>query len=160
MSTEAGGDSSRARARKQVDPRGQRFSAAITTAVLLTALLLGGAGGVALVAWQWLCFAVAAAVGTQRGPYGLLFRLARRTLPIGPPETLELEAGPRFAQFCGMVVLTGALSAFAVGAEASGWVLVGIAAGLSTLLAALNVCVGCRLYGFLSRLDRAAPRGS
>ena len=97
-----------------IDVRGPRFGAAITSVVLAAALILQGGVGVALVAWQWTMFAIAAGAGLRFSVYGNLFRAIKRRFDLGPPPATEPEAGPRFAQACGLAVLTVALVAFAL----------------------------------------------
>lgn len=142
-----------------IDVRGPRFGAAVTTVVLATALVVQGPVGVALVAWQWVAFAVATVAGLAWSPYGNLFRLLKRRFDLGPPPATETEGPPRFAQGCGLAVTSVALVAFAAGAGVVGWVAVGVVLALSTLLAATGLCVGCELFLLGQRL-RAAGRGA
>ena len=59
----------------QIDPRGPRFAATLTTVVLALALVLAPSPAtVALLAVQAVLFAIGAALGVQRTPYGWLFR--------------------------------------------------------------------------------------
>jgi hypothetical protein len=141
-----------------IDVRGPRFGAAITAAILATALVLQGGIGIALVTWQWTVFAIATFGGLRYSVYGNLFRALKRRFDLGPPPATEPEAGPRFAQFCGLLVVTVALGAFVLGATAVGWIAVAIVLALSTLLAATNVCIGCQLYGLIARMP--APLGA
>jgi hypothetical protein len=101
-----------------IDVRGPRFGAAITTLVLAVALIVQGPVGVALVAWQWVAFAIATFAGLRWSPYGNLFRALKRRLDLGPPPATEPEGPPRFAQLCGFAVTSIALVAFAFGATA------------------------------------------
>jgi hypothetical protein len=135
------------------DRRALRLSAAFTLAVTLTALAALSAGtsmllGV-LLGWQTAVFALGAWYGPSRSPYR---PLVARLLAGSGPGPLEPVAAARFAQACGLVVLSGAVVALAVGAVATGAVLLGVVAVLSGLLAGLDVCLGCRLYGLLGRL--------
>lgn len=142
-----------------IDVRGPRFSAAITATVLTTALLVQGGLGLALVGWQWTMFAIATVFGLRHSVYGNLFRALKRRLDLGPPPATEPEAGPRFAQACGLAVLSVALGAAAVGAAPMVvWGAVGVVLALSLLLATTNICVGCQLYGVIVRLP--APLGT
>ena len=141
-----------------IDVRGPRFGAAITSAVLATALLVQGGIGTALVVWQWAMFAIAAVFGLRFSVYGNLFRALKRRLDLGPPPATEPEAGPRFAQACGLAVLTVALVALALGAPAVAWVAVGTVLALSLLLATVDVCIGCLLHGVIVRMP--APLGA
>ncbi len=135
-----------------IDVRGPRFGAAITSIVLASALLTQGRLGVALVVWQWTMFAIAAVAGLRYSVYGNLFRSIKRRFDLGPPPQTEPEAGPRFAQACGLAVLTVALIALALDATVLAWGSVAVVLALSLLLASTNVCIGCLLYGVISRL--------
>ena len=141
-----------------IDVRGPRFGAAITSTVLATALLVQGTVGTALVVWQWTMFAIAAVFGLRHSVYGNLFRLLKRRFDLGPPPATEPEAGPRFAQACGLAVLTVALVATALGASTVAWVAVGVVLALSLLLATTDICIGCLLYGVIVRMP--APLGA
>lgn len=77
-----------------IDVRGPRFGAALTTVVLAVVLITGSFW---LLAWQTLAFALGAAGGVGRSPYGWLFRKAVRPR-IGPPTEFESPEPPRFAQ--------------------------------------------------------------
>ncbi|MEX2548858.1 MAG: DUF4395 domain-containing protein, partial [Nitriliruptoraceae bacterium] len=129
-----------------IDVRGPRFGAAITTTVLLTALVVRGPIGTGLLAWQWAAFATSTVFGLAWSPYGNVFRLLKRRFGLGPPPAIELEAGPRFAQACGFAVTSVALAAFALGAPLVGWVAAGLVLALSLLLATTGLCIGCELY--------------
>ena len=141
-----------------IDVRGPRFGAAITSAVLAAALLIQGSVGTALIAWQWTMFAIATVFGLRHSVYGNLFRFLKRRLDLGPPPETEPEAGPRFAQACGLAVLTVALVAAGLGATTVAWIAAGMVLALSLLLASTNVCIGCLLYGVIARMP--APLGA
>lgn len=131
-----------------VDVRGPRVGAALTMTVLAVALVVQGPVGVALVAWQWVAFAISAVAGLAWSPYGALFRFAKRRFDLGPPPATEPEGPPRFAQACGLAVASVALVLFALGGSGNlaGWIAVGVVLALSALLALTGVCVGCELY--------------
>jgi hypothetical protein len=141
-----------------IDVRGPRVGAAITAAVLATALLVQGGLGAGLVVWQWAMFAISTLFGLRHSVYGNVFRTLKRRLDLGPPPAVEPEAGPRFAQACGLAVLSVALVALALGATTVAWVAVGVVLALSLLLAATDICIGCLLYGVIARMP--APLGS
>jgi hypothetical protein len=141
-----------------IDVRGPRFGAAITATVLATAILVQGSVGLGLVVWQWVMFAIATFAGLRHSVYGNLFRSIKRRFDLGAPPATEPEAGPRFAQACGLAVLSVALVAFGTGAFLVGWVAVGVVLALSALLASTNICIGCLLYGVIQRLP--APLGA
>lgn len=136
----------------EIDVRGPRFGAAITTAVLATALVVQGPIGIALLSLQVAQFAVASLGGLRWSPYGNLFRFVKRRFDLGPPPETEPEGPPRFAQLCGLVFAGAGLLAIGLGADVVGWVLVGIVLALSTLLAFTGLCVGCEMYLLGQRL--------
>ena len=135
-----------------IDVRGPRFGAAITSTVLATALLVQGTVGTALVVWQWSMFAIATVFGLRHSVYGNLFRFLKRRFDLGAAPATEPEAGPRFAQACGLAVLTVALVAIALGASTVAWVAAGVVLALSLLLATTDICIGCLLYGVIVRM--------
>ena len=125
-----------------IDPRGQRFGAAVSAIVLVVAFLLDLPWLAALVGLNLL---VSAAFGTRLFLPGRAWPLIRRTLRLGPTEP-EHEYPPRFAQAMGGTFLALATVAFLVGLPVLGWLLAAAVAGLQTLLAATGICVGCRMY--------------
>lgn len=127
---------------RSIDPRGQRFGAGVSAAILVLAFALGLPWLVALVGLNLL---VSAAFGTRLFLPGRAWPLVRRTLRLGPIEP-EHEYPPRFAQALGGTFLTLATVAFVLGVPVLGWVLTAAVAALQVLLATTGVCVGCRLY--------------
>ena len=136
----------------EIDVRGPRFGAAITTAVLATAIVVQGPVGIALLTLQVAQFAVASLAGLRWSPYGNLFRVVKRRFDLGPPPETEPEGPPRFAQLCGLVFAGAGLLAITLGAAVVGWILTGIVLALSTLLAFTGICVGCETYLLGERL--------
>ncbi len=125
-----------------IDPRGQRFGAGVSAAVLVLAFALGLPWLAALVGLNLL---VSAALGTRFFLPGRAWPVVRSALRLGKTEP-EHEYPPRFAQALGGTFLALASIAFLVGLPVVGWVLAGAVAGLQALLAATGICVGCRLY--------------
>jgi hypothetical protein len=141
----------------QIDPRGPRFGAAITTVVLAVALVLGPTNGLVLVALQALVFACGAVLGLRFAPYGALYRRLLRPR-LGPPSELEDERPPRFAQGVGLVFALVALFAGLVGLDPIFYAAVGMALAAAFLNAAFNFCLGCEMYLRLSKLQRTTAR--
>ncbi len=131
-------------ARRGIDPRGHRFGAAVSVAILAGGLLTGTTLVVPAVA---AALGVSAAFGTRYSILGRPWPLVRRLLRLGPPQALESEFPPRFAQLLGTVGLAAASAMFVLGLEAGGWLLAGAVAALQAVLAATGYCLGCRLYG-------------
>ncbi|MGP4001098.1 DUF4395 domain-containing protein [Streptomyces sp. 8N706] len=130
-----------------IDIRGARFGAAVTT-VVLAAVLISGSGG--LLAWQALCFAVGAVAGVSRSPYGWLFRTVVRPR-LGPPSEFEDPAPPRFAQAVGLFFAVVGLVGYVVGPEWLGMAATGCALAAAFLNAVFGYCLGCEMYLLLRR---------
>jgi hypothetical protein len=136
----------------RIDPRGPRFAATLTTALLAVVLLTAPSPtATALLVVQTALFAVGASGGVQRTPYAWLFkRLVRPRL--GPPAELEDAAPPRFAQAVGLAFALVALAGFATGVTALGLVATGLALAAAFLNAAFGFCLGCEIYLLVRRL--------
>lgn len=134
----------------KVDPRGQRFSAALTTIVLAVVLAIGNTGGWLLAA-QAVVFAIGTVFGLRAAPYGLIYRWLVRPR-LGPPAELEDAAPPRFAQGVGLVVSLIGVIGYATGVTALG--MAGAAAALAAafLNAAFGLCLGCEMYVIIRRI--------
>lgn len=142
----------------QVDVRGPRFAAWITTAVLVVVLLISTVSntvaGVVL-GVQALVFAIGAAFGPRRSPYGALF--AGLVAPrLGSPSETEPVAPLRFAQFVGFAFAAVGTVAFALGAGTVGIVATGFALFAALLNAAFGFCLGCQIYPLIARLRSVA----
>ncbi|ULP47021.1 DUF4395 domain-containing protein [Mycolicibacter virginiensis] len=138
---------------QQVDVRGPRFTAWITTVVLVAVLLIAGSspiGAAILLAAQAVVFAIGATAGPRRHPYGLLF--ARLVAPrLGPVTEREPVAPLRFAQLVGLVFAVIGIAGFAF-APAVGLVATAFALAAAFLNAAFGICLGCQLYPLVVRL--------
>ena len=138
--------------RTQIDPRGPRFGASVTTVVLAAALILNGTtAGTVLIAWQTLVFALGAIVGLQAQPYGVFFRRVIKPR-LGPPAEMEDAAPPRFAQAVGLAFLVVALGAALLGATVVAAVAVAFALAAAFLNAVFAFCLGCEMYVLGQRL--------
>jgi Domain of unknown function (DUF4395) len=131
----------------QLDPRGQRFAAGVTSAVLIVVLATG---------WGWLAaaqavvFAITAA-DPRRGPYAALFRVL--LLPrLGPPVEREPAAPVRFAQLLGGVFLTVSAIGYLTGTPVLGVTFAALGLLAAFLNAAFGLCVGCEVYLAVRRL--------
>jgi hypothetical protein len=132
----------------QVDPRGLRFAAAVTTVVLALTLVLNSFWPLAV---QAVVFAIAVMFGVQASPYSQIFkRLVRPRL--GPPKELEDPAPPRFAQLVGLVFAVLGLVGYLSGAEVLGVVATGFALVAAFVNAAVGLCLGCEAYLLIQRI--------
>jgi len=141
-----------------IDSRGPRFGAAITT-VVLAVVVVTATGLHALAGWlllaQTLVFATGALAGLRYAPYGLIFRYLIRPR-IGPPSKTEPEAPPRFSQGVGMVFAGIGTIGFATGVPAVGIVFAAFALAAAFLNAAFDFCLGCHMYLLIHRIRPAA----
>ncbi len=138
--------------REQIDPRGPRFGGAVTSIVLVAALILvGTTAGTVLVAWQTLVFGLGAIVGLHAQPYGIVFKKLVKPR-LGPPAELEDAAPPRFAQAVGLAFMTVALIASLAGASVVATIAIAFALAAAFLNAAFDFCLGCEMYLLGKRL--------
>jgi hypothetical protein len=131
-----------------VDPRGPRFAAWVTSAVLAV-VLVSGSG--ALLAAQTLVFLAGAVLGLRYAPYGVLFRTLVRPR-LGPPREFEPEAPPRFAQAVGAGFGLAGTAGYLSGATAVGATATSLALAAAFLNAAFGLCLGCETYLILRRI--------
>src|SRR5580698_10523781 len=131
-----------------VDPRGPRFGAVITTVVLAVVLLT--ASGWLLLA-QTLVFAIGALAGLRYAPYGFLYRHLVRPR-LGPPSRTEAEAPPRFAQGVGMVIAGIGCIGFVAESTTAGMIFTALALAAAFLNAAFDLCLGCQMYLLIQRI--------
>lgn len=144
----------------QVDVRGPRFAAWVTTIVLAVVLLLSAVNvsvAAALLAAQAVAFAIGAAGGPRRHPYGVLYStlVAPRLAPV-----TEREPVPplRFAQLVGLIFASVGVLGFVSGAHLVGVVATAFALFAAFLNAAFGICLGCKLYPLAARLRPARGR--
>jgi hypothetical protein len=125
-----------------IDVRGPRFGAAVTAAVLAVVLVTASAW---LLARQTLVFALGAAGGVGRSPYGWVFRTAVRPR-LGPPTAFESPEPPRFAQAVGLVFAGVGLVGYTLGPDWLGLAATGAALAAAFLNAVFGYCLGCEMY--------------
>ena len=126
----------------QIDARAPRFSAGITTAVLVVALLTHSTW---LTIWQLLVFAISAFYSLARNPYGFIYRTFVRPRLTGEVP-LEDSKPPAFAQLVGF----GFVLVATIGALAHNWAVFTVATSgcifAAFLNAAFDYCLGCKIY--------------
>lgn len=131
----------------QIDPRGPRFAATLTT-IVLAAVLITGSGP--LLAAQALVFALGALAGLQYSPYGWLYRVLLRPR-LGPPAELEDARPPRFAQGVGLLFAVVGTLGYLGGVQWLGLTATGFALAAAFLNSAFGYCLGCEAYLLLRR---------
>ncbi|TDC90332.1 DUF4395 domain-containing protein [Actinomadura sp. 7K507] len=143
----------------QVDPRGPRFGAAVTTVVLIVVLVTGSW---ALLAAQAVVFAIATFFGLRYAPYGSVFRVLVRPR-LAPPRELEDAAAPRFAQGVGLAFALVGTVGYATGSTWLGIGATALALAAAFLNAVFGFCLGCEMYLIIRRIttrirsDREVP---
>jgi len=133
-----------------IDPRGPRFAAWVTAAVLAVVLLTGSGP---LLAGQAVVFAVGAFIGLWYAPYAAVYR--RFVAPrLARPTELEAPAPVRFAQGVGFVFAAVGAVGYLTGFAAVGITATAFALVAAFLNAAFGLCLGCEAYLLLQRLRR------
>ena len=126
----------------QVDPRGPRFGATVTRAVLTA---VPATGSRALLAAQAVVFALATFLGLRFAPYGLVFRVLIRPR-LASPRALEDAAEPRFPQGAGLVFALVGTVGYATGTTWLGIGATALALAAAFLNAVFGFCLGCEIY--------------
>jgi Domain of unknown function (DUF4395) len=144
----------------QIDPRGQRFTAAVNLTGFTAALLLAPSGSTAVVlAVLGVGFALGTFLGPQHTPWAELFKKLIRPR-IGAPKDLEDEAPPRFAQAVGLGFVVLALVGYLSGATLLGAIATGFALAAALLNAVFGYCLGCEIYLLARRLAPTTPKST
>jgi hypothetical protein len=140
----------------QVDVRGPRFTAWVTTAVLVLALVVSAVSPVAagvILGAQAVVFSIGAALGPRSHPYGQVF--AKLIAPRLSPVTEREPVPPlKFAQLVGFVFAIVGTVGFATGVPVLGSIATGFALVAAFLNAAFGICLGCQIYPLVVRLRR------
>lgn len=135
-----------------IDPRGPRFGATVTSALLVGVLLLGtGPASTALLALVAFLFILGVARGVQGTLQALAFKAWIRPR-LDPPTDLEDPRPPRFAQLIGLIVVSTGLIVAALGISAAVPIAAAVALVAAFLNAAFGLCLGCDLYLLLRRV--------
>jgi hypothetical protein len=138
----------------QVDVRGPRFVAWVTTAVLIAALALSSVDAPAaavLLGAQAVVFAIGAWRGPRQHPYGWVFSAAVAPR-LGPVTEREPVAPLKFAQLVGFVFAVVGTAGFASSAPLVGTIATAFALFAAFLNAAFGICLGCQIYPLFARL--------
>ena len=130
-----------------IDPRGVRFTAAVTSAILALGLITGSWR---VLAAQAVLFAACAFLGLKLNPWGGIYRSTVQPR-LGEPAERESPEPVRFAQGIGFACALAAAAGYA-----AGWTALGFVANAAALFAALlnalfGHCLGCRAHQLLRR---------
>ncbi len=132
----------------EIDARGPRFSAALTTVVLALALVTGW---VWLATFQAVVFAIGALKGPQFTPYAFIYRSFIKPRLKSPLRTEDVRP-PKFAQLIGLAFALVAVIGAVAGSSVVFTVAVAGALAAAFLNAAFDFCLGCQVYLILARL--------
>ena len=132
----------------EIDARGPRFSAALTTVVLAIALVTSSEW---VATFQAIVFAIGAIKGPQFTPYAYIYRTLIKPRLKSPLRTEDVRP-PKFAQSIGLIFALVALVGSAAGAPVVFTVAIAAALAAAFLNAAFDFCLGCQIYLLLARL--------
>ena len=132
----------------EIDARGPRFSAALTTVVLAIALVTGS---IWVAAFQAVVFAIGAFKGPQFTPYAFIYRTFIKPRLKSPLRTEDVRP-PKFAQAIGLAFALVAVIGAVAGSSAVFSIAIGAALAAAFLNAAFDFCLGCQVYLLLARL--------
>jgi hypothetical protein len=133
-----------------IDARGPRFSAAITTAVLATAL---ATTNLWVVIAQAIVFAIGAFRGPQFTPYAAIFKSIVKPRLKSAVITEDVRP-PQFAQSVGLLFALTAIAGSVLGIPVIFTIAISFALAAAFLNAAFNFCLGCEMYVVLLRLRK------
>jgi hypothetical protein len=135
----------------EIDARGPRFSATLTTVVLAIALVTGS---VWVAVFQAVVFAIGATKGPQFTPYAFIYRSLIKPSLKSPLRTEDVRP-PKFAQSIGLAFALVAIVGAATGTSVVFSVAVAAALAAAFLNAAFDFCLGCQIYLLLARVRNA-----
>ena len=135
----------------EIDARGPRFSAALTTVVLAIALVTGSEW---VATFQAIVFAIGAIKGPQFTPYAFIYRTLIKPRLKSPLRTEDVRP-PKFAQSIGLAFALVAIVGAATGTSVVFSVAVAAALAAAFLNAAFDFCLGCQVYLLLARVRNA-----
>ncbi len=135
----------------EIDARGPRFSALLTTVVLAIALVTGS---IWVAVFQAIVFAIGATKGPQFTPYAFIYRSLIKPRLKSPLRTEDVRP-PKFAQSIGLAFAIVAIVGAATGSSVVFSVAVAAALAAAFLNAAFDFCLGCQVYLILARLRSA-----
>jgi hypothetical protein len=135
----------------EIDSRGPRFSATLTTIVLAIALVTGS---VWVVLAQAIVFAIGATKGPQFTPYAFIYRTLIKPRLKSALRTEDVRP-PKFAQSIGLLFVVVALVGAVTGTSVVFTVAVAGALAAAFLNAAFDFCLGCQMYLLLLRVRTA-----
>ncbi|MFY9304696.1 MAG: DUF4395 domain-containing protein [Rhodoluna sp.] len=141
---------------KQLDPRGPRFGAGITSILLLVVIYLSLEAATVPTAFLVmgfivLMFVIGSALGPAKHPYSYVYKFTLRKV-LQAPTVLEDARPVRFAQVVGLIV-TGTGFFLHLLAVPNALPIAAAAAFIAAFLnAAFAYCLGCQMYLGLKRL--------
>ena len=135
----------------EIDARGPRFAAAITSLVFLVVL---ATEYLPLLIWQTAVFAIGAFTGPTATPYAWVFRtfVQPRLKSEIPKEDVR---PPKFAQLIGFIFSTVAAIALITDSIDTFFIAASFAFAAALLNAVFKICLGCEMYLTLVKVREA-----
>ncbi|MDA2975297.1 MAG: DUF4395 domain-containing protein [Actinomycetota bacterium] len=127
---------------REIDARGPRFGALITTVVLAIVLLTGS---IELLAFQTAAFAIGAFVGPQHTPYAYIFRKLVKPRLKSKLVTEDCRP-PQFAESVGFLFGLSGFVGLTLNIDLLFLIATAGALVAAFLNAAFNFCLGCEIY--------------
>lgn len=141
---------------EQLDPRGPRFGAGITSVLMLLVIYLSLEVETTPIALGIMVFSVVmfifgSVLGPAKHPYSYLYKYTLRKF-LKAPSFMEAAKPVRFAQVVGLIVTGSGLVLHLLGVPNA----LPVAAAVAFIAAFLNAlfayCLGCQMYLGLKRL--------
>lgn len=140
---------------EDIDSRGPRFGAAISSVLLLGVIFLALIDSTTAAFWLFVfiaaLFAWGAIAGVKRHPYGLFFAFVIRP-KLSASAELEPAQPPTFAQGIGFAVTGVGIGLHLLGVPYALVIAAAAAFAAAFLNAVFGYCIGCQLYVLLVRL--------
>jgi hypothetical protein len=140
----------------QLDPRGPRFGAGITSMLMLIVIYLSLESStidlaLAVMTFSVVMFVLGSTLGPAKHPFSYLYKFTLRKF-LKEPSFLEPAKPVHFAQVIGLAVTGSGLALHFIGVPNA----LPISAALAFLAAFVNAvfayCIGCQMYLGLKRL--------
>ena len=141
---------------EQLDPRGPRFGAGISSILMLVVIYLSldpatESIALAVMGFAVVMFTFGSVLGPAKHPYSYLYKYTLRKF-LKAPEYLEPATPVHFAQVIGLIITGTGLTLGLVGVPYA----LAIAAAGAFMAAFVNAvfayCIGCQMYLGLKRL--------
>lgn len=141
---------------KQLDPRGPRFGAGITSVLMVLVMFFSldtatESLALAILSFSVVMFIFGSTIGPARHPYAYLYKYTLRKF-LKPPSFTENEKPVQFAQVVGLLVTGSGLVLHLLAVPYALTISAAAAFFAAFINAAFAYCLGCQMYLGLKRL--------